>query len=250
MLMKRTGFNPLNRLKKPFSPYSYDPNVVCDHCKRKGHTKTICFRLVGNPPDFEKRRRENQINNQSDKGNYHSERSGGNFHAERGGGNFSAERSGGKFHTAHNVVNNPVRYPDHAPNYTGNVDYSKGMEVIHEQYNQILNMLGKSNCRGHQIWLLATLAVLTPFRVPPQLTHQTKGYVLYDLKNKYFFISRDVIFKESTWKLFPTTVSSPDDVPALLLPSLVLHQFLWCQLTLQNHLFRENPKELLLPLYG
>lgn len=156
----RTGSNPLNRLKKPFSPYSYDPNVVCDHCKRKGHTKTICFRLVGYPPDFEKRRRENQINNQSNKRNYHSERSGGNFHAEkgggnfpnfhseRGGGNFPAERSGGNFHIAHNVVNNPVRYQDHAPKYTGNMDYSKGMEVIHEQYSQILNMLGKSNLQG------------------------------------------------------------------------------------------------------
>jgi len=54
-------------------------------------------------------------------------------------------------------------------------------------------------------------------------SEQTKGYVLYDLKDKHFFISRDVIFKEfifpfflpssTTWKLFPTTTSSTDADP-------------------------------------
>ncbi|KAH0696496.1 hypothetical protein KY290_013867 [Solanum tuberosum] len=133
----RTGANPVNRLKKPFSPYSYDPNVVCDHCKRKGHTKAICFQLVGYPPDFERRRRENQTNQQSNKGNYQAERCG-NFHTERGG----------NFHTGHNVVGNIVKYQDQTSNFSGNIDYSKGMEVIHEQYNQIMHILGKSNLQG------------------------------------------------------------------------------------------------------
>ncbi|KAH0672224.1 hypothetical protein KY284_023311 [Solanum tuberosum] len=142
----RTGSNPENRLKKPFSPYSYDPNAVCDHCKRKGHTKAICFRLIGYPPDFERRRRENQANQQSDKGNYHTER-GSNYQTERGGGNYRTER-GGNYHTAHNVVGSTMMYQDQAPNFSGNINYNKGIEVIHEQYNQILHMLGKSNLLG------------------------------------------------------------------------------------------------------
>lgn len=128
----RSGSNPVNRQKRPYSPYSYDPNVTCDHCKRKGHSKAICFRLVGYPPDFEKRRRENQVNNYSDKGNYYS------------------ERGGNTYNTANNVVNSPVKNQEQTNHFSRNVDYNKGMEVIHEQYNQILHMLGKTNLQGTQ----------------------------------------------------------------------------------------------------
>uniref|UniRef100_A0A3Q7G502 Uncharacterized protein n=1 Tax=Solanum lycopersicum TaxID=4081 RepID=A0A3Q7G502_SOLLC len=54
----RARSNPENRLKKPFSPYGYDPN---------GFTKAICFRLVGYPQNFERRRSENLNNQQSNK---------------------------------------------------------------------------------------------------------------------------------------------------------------------------------------
>ena len=36
-------------------------------------------------------------------------------------------------------------------------------------------------------------------------SENTKGYILYDLKNKYFFLSRDVLFREST---FPFAIPS------------------------------------------
>ncbi|KAH0673271.1 hypothetical protein KY284_024358 [Solanum tuberosum] len=106
----RSGTNPVNRQKILYSPYSYDPNVTCDHCKRKGHSKANCFRLVGYPPNFEKRRRENQVNNYSDKGNYYS------------------ERGGNTYNTTNNVVNSPVKTQEQANHFSRNVDYNKGME--------------------------------------------------------------------------------------------------------------------------
>uniref|UniRef100_M1D1A8 Gag-pol polyprotein n=1 Tax=Solanum tuberosum TaxID=4113 RepID=M1D1A8_SOLTU len=104
----RSGTDLVNKHKRPYSPYSYDPNVTCDHCKRKGHSKAICFRLVGYPPDFERRRRENQVNN-SDKGNYYS------------------ERGGNTYTTSNNVVNSPVKTQEQANHFSRNVDYNKGM---------------------------------------------------------------------------------------------------------------------------
>ncbi|KAG5597681.1 hypothetical protein H5410_038913 [Solanum commersonii] len=136
----RSGPNHVNRQKKSYSPYSYDPHVTCDHCKRKGHTKAIYFRLVGYLPDFERRRRENQLNNYSDKGSNYLDK--GNYYSERGGNTHTAHNA------AHNVVNNPVKYQEHTTHFSGNMDYNKGMEVIHEQYNQILHMLGKTNLQG------------------------------------------------------------------------------------------------------
>ncbi|XP_049350431.1 uncharacterized protein LOC125815076 [Solanum verrucosum] len=53
-------------------------------------------------------------------------------------------------------------------------------------------------------------------------SEQTKGYMLYDMKDKHFFLSRDVVFKETifpfsllpstAWKLFPTTNSPAEAV--------------------------------------
>lgn len=38
-----------------------------------------------------------------------------------------------------------------------------------------------------------------------EYSEQTKGYILYDMKNKCFFLSRDVVFKET---IFPFSLSS------------------------------------------
>ncbi|KAG5621233.1 hypothetical protein H5410_006451 [Solanum commersonii] len=107
---------------------------------------------------------------------------GGNFHTERGG----------NFHTAHNVVGNIVKYQDQTSNFSGNIDYSKGMEVIHEQYNQIMHILGKSWLLVHMVKILAVL-----FRVPLQPTQQS--------------IFPFSLPPSTAWKLFPTTVDPTDD---------------------------------------
>ncbi|KAG5621567.1 hypothetical protein H5410_006785 [Solanum commersonii] len=126
----KSGTNLVNRQKRPYSPYSYDPNVTCDHCKRKGHTKAICFQLVGYLSDFERSRKENQVNNYSDKGNYYSER--GSY----------------LYNAANNVMNNPVKTQEQGNHFSRNLSYNRGMKVIHEQYNQILHMLEKTNLQG------------------------------------------------------------------------------------------------------
>ncbi|KAH0776707.1 hypothetical protein KY290_008118 [Solanum tuberosum] len=106
---------------RPYTSSSYDPNAFCDYCKRTSHTQAICYQLHGYPPGFERRKRQNS--------------------------------------TAHNVVNdgeldvnrgvNPRNqgYGRGSKN-TKHVDYHKGMIVLHEQYNQILQMLGQSNMQG------------------------------------------------------------------------------------------------------
>lgn len=33
-------------------------NLICDHCKLKGHTKAVCYRLVGYPPGYKGRKKE------------------------------------------------------------------------------------------------------------------------------------------------------------------------------------------------
>lgn len=64
------------------------------------------FLLVGYPHNFEKKRRENQSNNQTYKGNSHTDK-GDNVHVE----------GSGNFYITHNVANNPVRYQNDAPNF-------------------------------------------------------------------------------------------------------------------------------------
>lgn len=46
------------------------------------------------------------------------------------------------------MLSSPVKTQEKANQYSRSMDYNKGMEVIHEQYNQILHMLGKTNLQG------------------------------------------------------------------------------------------------------
>ena len=71
------------------------------------------------PPNFERRRRENQGNNYSDNRNYYT------------------ERGGNSYNVAKNVLADIVKTQEQ-PNQVSRIGYyNKSMEIIHEQYNQI-----------------------------------------------------------------------------------------------------------------
>ncbi|KAG5591566.1 hypothetical protein H5410_042080, partial [Solanum commersonii] len=108
---------------RPHSSSSYDPNAFCDYCNRTSHTQAVCYQLHGYPPGYERKKR-GLVNNYQGRGRFNNDR---------------------RTHpTAHNVVSEF----DQGSRQHDLVDYHKGMNVLHEQYNHILHMLGQSNLQG------------------------------------------------------------------------------------------------------
>ncbi|KAG5589056.1 hypothetical protein H5410_039570 [Solanum commersonii] len=132
---------------------SYDPNGFCDYCKRTGHTQAICYQLHGYPPGFERRKKgpnntfQGRGRASNDRRSYpaaHNAISDGDLDYNRGVNPMVPRTQGhgrGSRYTEQSDYERGVRHNDHT-------DYHKGMTVLHEQYNQILHMLGQSNVQG------------------------------------------------------------------------------------------------------
>ncbi|KAH0653965.1 hypothetical protein KY289_031643 [Solanum tuberosum] len=133
---------------RPSHTSTYDPNAFCDYCKRTGHTQAVCYQLHGYPPGYERKKK-------------------GQFSTNTGRGRPPNERR--QYPAANNVVSesehNHRSDLDHnrcmsSGNHGGShrygrgnsqvdqTDYQRGMTVLHEQYNQIITMLGQTNVHG------------------------------------------------------------------------------------------------------
>jgi len=130
--MFTTGNSSIPATKpRSYTSSSYDPNAFCDYCKRTGHTRGVCYKLHGYPPGYERKK----------KGSNNSYRRGRNPNERR------------PYPNAHNVIGDvdldhgsSMNQRSHdfgrCSRQTDHTDYHRGMTVLHQQYNQILNMLG------------------------------------------------------------------------------------------------------------
>ncbi|XP_069152699.1 uncharacterized protein [Solanum lycopersicum] len=117
----------------------YDPNIFCDYCKRTEHMQAVCYKLHGYPPCYERKKKGPAYNVQ-------------------GRGRSNSDRR--SYPSAHNAISdtdhsdfNRVESQRNQGYGRGDrqydpVDYHKGLNVLHEQYNLILHMLRQSNMQS------------------------------------------------------------------------------------------------------
>lgn len=141
MFTSGNNTNAMVPRSRPYNNSSYYPNAFCDYCKRTGHTQAVCYQLHGFPPGFE-RKKKNPNNTYQGRG-----RSSNEYH---GRGRFNNDRR--QNITAHNAVSDgDIGENSRSQGYgrgsinIEHVEYQKGMTMLHEQYNQILHMLGQTN---------------------------------------------------------------------------------------------------------
>ncbi|KAH0644835.1 hypothetical protein KY284_032719 [Solanum tuberosum] len=138
-----TTSNISTPMHKTRSSSSYDPNAFCDYCKRTWHTQAICYQLHDYPPSYERKKK-------------------GTPNTYHGRGRSNNDKR--PHPAAHNVVSESDHSPrsNNEPEYmrvvnqrahsygsgtrqSDHIEYHKGMNVLHEPYNQILHILGQSN---------------------------------------------------------------------------------------------------------
>ncbi|KAL3365261.1 hypothetical protein AABB24_010427 [Solanum stoloniferum] len=136
---------------------TYDPNAFCDYCKRTSHTQGICYQLHGYPPGYE-RKKKGQFSTNTGRGRPPNER--GQYPAannvvsesehnhrsdlDHNSGMSSGNHSGSQGYVSSGNHGGSQGY-GRGNSQVDQTDYQRGMTVLHEQYNQILTMLGQTN---------------------------------------------------------------------------------------------------------
>lgn len=120
---------------RPSNISTYDPNAFWCYCKRTGHTQAVCYELHGYSPGYEWKKKGQFLNN-TRRGRPPNER-----RQYPDANNVVSESEHN--HKSNIYQNRGVSWGNHGGNQgyrRGNsqddqIDFKKGMTVLHEQYN-------------------------------------------------------------------------------------------------------------------